>query len=311
MTSLPDLPDPLYVPGLSDSKKLMSRFSPKFALDVPCLITGEAKAAAMGLDTFLKLQKDKLSQKHDNALNVIRQEFLERLSAEQDIAKRQYCLDILAYILDREAIPTEEMSNDGHSTVVRDERNRGKTLTDFAQMEQAQKTHLSVAEVAALRIYSSKLFTYINAPFREENNQSGFEDPHPVGFTVLLIFEALKKLRQLHARDREQKVCFWRGLKDMRVPKEFLKHGGTELQCMSTTTDIEVAGQYAQSKHPLILCVHCTSFMNRGSDISWVSMYAHEKEILYPPLTFLKVLGMRKIHDCEGGYIVDVEPVIG
>ena len=36
-----------------------------------------------------------------------------------------------------------------------------------------------------------------------------------------------------------------------------------------------------------------TGMVDRGADISWLSQYEHEKEVLFPPLTGFQVLGMR------------------
>ena len=47
--------------------------------------------------------------------------------------------------------------------------------------------------------------------------------------------------------------------------------------------------------------------MDCGIDLSWLSMYPTEKEILFPPLTYLKFLKKAKIRNSKGT-IVDVVP---
>ena len=87
----------------------------------------------------------------------------------------------------------------------------------------------------------------------------------------------------------------WRGMKDMSLGERFMREGGTELACMSTTDDEKVAVQFsglsdARVHWPLIMKVQVPDFMSSGVDISWLSAFPDEKEYLYPPLTFLRVV---------------------
>ena len=91
----------------------------------------------------------------------------------------------------------------------------------------------------------------------------------------------------------------WRGMKDMDIGPELLKHGGTELACMSTSEDRSVAAQFSgladrKVKWPLIMKVQVLDFMSSGVDISWLSAFPEEKEFLYPPLTFLRIVTTAK-----------------
>jgi hypothetical protein len=63
---------------------------------------------------------------------------------------------------------------------------------------------------------------------------------------------------------------------------------------MSTTEDRAVAEKFAKSKAPLLLKLEASSFMACGADISWLSMYPAEKEVLFPPLTYLRVVEQDK-----------------
>ena len=38
---------------------------------------------------------------------------------------------------------------------------------------------------------------------------------------------------------------FWRGMRNRKVPEEFLERGGTELAPMSTTSNLVIAMQYS------------------------------------------------------------------
>ena len=98
---------------------------------------------------------------------------------------------------------------------------------------------------------------------------------------------------------------------DMGVSEEFLAQGGTELACMSTTDDRAVAEKFAQvrkSAHPLLLKVQARGFAQCGADISWLSMYPGEKEVLYPPLTYLRPTGP-PVKEANGCTVVTVEPI--
>ena len=93
---------------------------------------------------------------------------------------------------------------------------------------------------------------------------------------------------------------------------------------MSTTTDPAVAVAYGQSTHSLLFKIVAKSFMSCGADISFLSAYPGEKEILFPPLTFLSPTGRRKetikveMLDANGKKsgneveftVVEVEPVL-
>jgi hypothetical protein len=70
----------------------------------------------------------------------------------------------------------------------------------------------------------------------------------------------------------------------------FKKGGGTEMAVMSTTFDKDVALNYASSEHPLVFHFQ-TVGLTRGVDITFLSLYPKEVEFVYPPLTFLTVIG--------------------
>jgi hypothetical protein len=218
---------------------------------------------------------------------------------------------MLSYILDEPAVEQEEESNDGSSMQVRDIGHTGMTLADFCKLDMAQQARLKIWHVASLRIYTSFLFKLMNNPFRDAANRDGFVCTHPLPATMMFIDEALRMLRSVHAGNDNPNAPleFWRGIKDMEVSKDFLKRGGTELACMSTSTDSAIVGMYALSRQPLILRIKASSFMSMGADISGFSLYASEKEVLFPPLTYLKPLGTALIQNYPG-MVVDLEPQI-
>ena len=128
---------------------------------------------------------------------------------------------------------------------------------------------------------------------------------------------AVFRLAKLGSSDRlgetrpASETILWRGLKDLKVTEKFMHVGGTELAPMSTTTNIEIAARYARgTETALIFRLRSTSFMNLGCDLTELSAFPHEKEYLYPSLTFLQPTGVTHtlVHDSTTFTIVEVEP---
>ena len=99
----------------------------------------------------------------------------------------------------------------------------------------------------------------------------------------------------------------------MTVPEAFTQRGGTELAPMSTTTKLEVALRYCLSEESLLFKLRTDSFMQRGASIQFLSAFAGEEEVLYPPLTFLKPTGKTLSVPFKGRIftVVEVQPQFG
>jgi hypothetical protein len=82
---------------------------------------------------------------------------------------------------------------------------------------------------------------------------------------------------------------------------------------MSTTTDLGVALAYSLSASSLLFKVHTKSFLQRGADLTFLSAFPAEAEILFPPLTFLRPTGKTLTVEFPGAGIkftvVEVEPI--
>lgn len=82
---------------------------------------------------------------------------------------------------------------------------------------------------------------------------------------------------------------------------------------MSTTTDLSVAVRYSLSSSSLLFKLRSNSFMQRGADLTWCSAFPDEREILFPPLTFLRPTGKTlELNYAASGMkytVVEVEPV--
>jgi hypothetical protein len=84
-------------------------------------------------------------------------------------------------------------------------------------------------------------------------------------------------------------------MKNLKLSFEFLLQGGTELACLSTSESEDVAfNAFADSESPLLLQIVSKDFNTHGARIDFLSVYPSEKEILYPPLTFMRCLKTAK-----------------
>jgi hypothetical protein len=92
---------------------------------------------------------------------------------------------------------------------------------------------------------------------------------------------------------------------------------------MSTTTDIATAVAYCISKESLIFKIITDSSLQRGAELEWLSAFPAEKEILFPPLTYLQPTGKTQVIEIKGSdvpgldteascslTIVEVKPII-
>jgi NLR family CARD domain-containing protein 3 len=102
--------------------------------------------------------------------------------------------------------------------------------------------------------------------------------------TIHCINSAVIKLSKL------QVACpVYRGSTRAVLPSEFWQvdeyglSGGVEFGFTSTTTDREQAVHYAQGKASLIFESQM-GLIDRGADLTWLSQYPHEREVLFGPL---------------------------
>jgi hypothetical protein len=196
----------------------------------------------------------------------------------------------------------------------------GMLLADFRSHPHATAARPTRVHVLVLRLYSTAAFVTINQPLRETTNKKARAAPHPFPATVMLLAEAIKKLRAVPAAavngsgaGEANTVELWRGLRDAVVPEEFINGGGTENAPMSTTRSLQVAMRYSASAMPMLMRFKVGTFMQLGADLGFVSAFPDENEVLYPPLTYLQSVSPPaevRVGDVTFT-IVDVEPFIG
>lgn len=184
---------------------------------------------------------------------------------------------------------------------------RSQTIETLMTMHQVTTAKLEAAHVLALRLYTTTSHKSINAPLRDTRSA------HPLAATTYYISEGLKKLRaaEVSSPDANTPKTFWRGLKNREIGSEFISKGGCEFGCMSTSAFKNVAVEFALTTVPFLFQIETKDFLQRGADISFLSVYPDEQEMLYPPLTFLRSLRTAPTIEKIDGYhvqIVVVEP---
>ena len=104
----------------------------------------------------------------------------------------------------------------------------------------------------------------------------------------------------------------YRGMSGRLFPESFWRPneqgvmGGIEFAFMSTTPDISVAHQYSQDAYGIVVEIQ-QGMIDRGAEISWLSQYPHEAEVLFAPLAGLEAREMRiDTHPLSGRHIIVV-----
>jgi hypothetical protein len=69
------------------------------------------------------------------------------------------------------------------------------------------------------------------------------------------------------------------------------QRGGIEYGFSSTTTDKDQALLFAQGRESTIFEMQM-GMVDRGADLTWLSQYPHEQEVLLPPLTGIEALNL-------------------
>jgi len=196
-------------------------------------------------------------------------------------------------------------------------KGEGMTIDDFVE-EAKRRFHpkdcpLEKEHIVALRLYTTAAYKSINNPLRKQDATKWF----PI--TTKLIADAIGKLRSDGGNDISAlaAVDLFRGMRDRTLSPDFKEKGGTEVAPMSTTTDLKIAVQYANRGSEgacLILKLHTKGFMVRGADISFLSAFPGERELLYPPLTHLKMTDKKPVElESHGAKytVCEVEPTLG
>ena len=91
-------------------------------------------------------------------------------------------------------------------------------------------------------------------------------------------------------------VKVYRGFTGAKLPSSFWERdafncrGGVEFGFSSTTVERAQAEHYATGRASTLFEMDM-GLVDKGCDLSWLSQYPHEREVLFPPLTGIEVLG--------------------
>jgi len=195
----------------------------------------------------------------------------------------------------RKSAETKEYHGGSFEEADYDTGNKGKKLRDFHNDLASVLAGLFIYEVLIPRLYTSSTYRLFNTPMRSLFTPDGQKLRHPLRFTIYVLTEGIKKLRAVEAKCNPQGFNksqeLWRGMKNMKLDEtDFESVGGTEMAVMSTTSDKDVALKYASSESALVF-KYKTVGLTRGVKIQFLSLYPKEVEYVYPPLTFLSVVG--------------------
>ena len=284
------------------------------------LMTGMPEAAALGLAHLLRVDEFDLFDKLGYGIKAIEDEFKNH-GTEDD-------LECLHYVLHEAAGTSTRQFANG----IRDQGRSGETFQDFVNHEYSQRAKLRAPHVLALRMYTTAAYRSLNNPLRDQNRTVA----HPFAATVFFLTDGIRRLRAIGADDEQEGMKkqeekfkaggsrldpallgkdgftaskdLWRGLRNMSASADFEIHGGSEMAPMSTTPDPAIAIAYGQSSNALLFKITATSFMNRGADISYLSAFPEERELLYTPLTYLRPTGRKETIEIPIGAIYDDSP---
>jgi hypothetical protein len=131
--------------------------------------------------------------------------------------------------------------------------------------------------------------------FKRYNDTARWQTKGIYSTTIALTSSAQIKLSKIcKACKVFRGICGGQLPDSFYTPSVFNVKGGIERAFMSTTTDLAVAADFAASQGEGKIGVVYEMEMgmiDRGADLSIMSQYPHEKEILFAPLTGLEVQG--------------------
>ena len=188
-----------------------------------------------------------------------------------------------------------------------DEGREPQTLEEVMKHYLVEQVKLKDGEVATLRLYTGPMYMLYNAVMRKfpEDVLERLEG-NTYETTIFCIISGISKLSRATTLPRDRRV--YRGLGGMLLPQSFWQsdkaglRGGIEWGLMSTTTNRDVAVNYSgKDKNRGTVFEISVGRIDIGADLSWVSQYPGESEILFPPLTCLEVVGEPRV---EGGVII-------
>ena len=260
----------------------------KYTADAADLLLSEPEQAARGIAHQLRVPYLELLGRMSRGVAAVEEEFAAHGTDED---KRW-----LEYVLHEPAAVHEGLHEPGRA---------GQTLAYFVDHPVSKQVGLEEVHVVALRLYTSQAFVSLNTPLRRG-------ELHPFAATVAFVAEGIKRLRAVHAGERAS-VRLWRGMRNVRGGS-LARSGGTEQAMLSCTADLATAAHFATSREALVFLVTAKTFLQHGASLDFLSCLPHEREVCYPPATYLKPTGRTQLMELTGGLrctVVEVTPHVG
>ena len=172
---------------------------------------------------------------------------------------------------------------------------------------------LTKAEVAGLRLWTGPMFVRYAELLRKRNDTTR----RKYVTTLHAINSGITKLSRLWKLPKNRKV--YRGYNNISLPENFTKKdvsrccGGVEPCVLATTEEWDTALFYSEKsqKHDnyatsvRVIFEIEVSQVDRGADISWLSQYPDEKEVLFNALSNLElVVKQHKLFTDQGPVVV-------
>jgi hypothetical protein len=168
--------------------------------------------------------------------------------------------------------------------------------------ESTSLTSLSTDEVIAIRLYTGPGYVPLNSYLRNLAKASPewrqkLSQMYQLTYSTT-IFHLTNGLRKLVRCNRDFSNVY-RGLRG-ELPEAFWLHDdfgfvtATDFAFMSTSLDVAVCKEYMRKTEPNVLWeIECSAEtaegFHSGADVSLLSQFPQEREMLFPPMTMLKV----------------------
>ena len=284
----------------------------KFEGDVRSLVFGRSEASVLPITHFMcvsEQQVNRASYADDTGLSAIEAEFEEHGTPEDK--------ECFQYVRHGKTGDSDKLWANGR---LDEGRPVGLDIMSFVEQPECKAADLTAGMVLALRLYTTACYKSLNNPLRGldtnfQPRELSKEQPHPFPVTVHLLTEGIKRLRAVEGgtSTKNDHAVLWRGLRNLKLSDAFLSEGGSEKAPMSTSRSLEVAVRYSASANSVLLKLETSNFRERGADLTFLSAFPGEREVLYPPLTHLAP-GRTQQVKTDGGVtytVVEVKPSFG
>ena len=164
-------------------------------------------------------------------------------------------------------------------------------------------------------VRAGPMYTKYNAILRDMTSMDdGDQSVNLYPTTLGLIVSGILKLCRI-AKMPQGAVVF-RGLSGLELPASFFEldeqgfAGCVEPALMSTSISQDIARQYSAStgrKQTIFRLL--LGKMSLGADVSWLSQFADEQEMLFPPRTHLQIVGT-PAREADGSLVVTLKPTL-